>query len=214
MMARFTFDIDEEYARKNNELLKDTRRLQLSALIFALIQIAIGVGVWLYLDKDAMGWIVLICFAVMALLTLSLTVIIPKKVGDPHQLYNNYDLAPAIVAKVNPRDVVLLALVNTSMDSSQKPRWALAARTVTNIHGHHRRVGERVPSVAVTGQRSAGSDWWDQITPMPIAWATKDEATIRRAEKQIPHEQWKKLEKNIGQLDKVRDTKFDLLPLT
>lgn len=212
-MAIFHFDIDEDYARRNNELLKDTRRLQLSALIFAVIQIAIGVGAWLYLGRDTMGWIVLVLFGIMALLTLSLMVIIPKKVGDPHQLYNTYELVPAVVAKVNPRDVVLLALVNTNMDLNDKPRLALAARTVTNISGHNRRVGERVPSVAVTGQRSAGSEWWDQITPMPIAWATQDADTIKRAEKQIRHDLWNKLEKNIGKLDEVRDTKFDLLPL-
>ncbi|AEX76202.1 hypothetical protein CDHC02_0708 [Corynebacterium diphtheriae HC02] len=56
-------------------------------------------------------------------------------------------------------------------------------------------------------------DSWDQISPMPIAWATPDSSVIARAESTIPSEQWTTLSKNLNKLDQVRETKFDLLEL-
>lgn len=44
-MTIFSFDVDADHARQNNELLKDARRLQISAVLFAAI--LVGVGVWL-----------------------------------------------------------------------------------------------------------------------------------------------------------------------
>ena len=34
-MTIFSFDVDADHARQNNELLKDARRLQISAVLFA-----------------------------------------------------------------------------------------------------------------------------------------------------------------------------------
>ena len=45
-MTIFSFDVDADHARQNNELLKDARRLQISAVLFAAI--LVGVGVWLH----------------------------------------------------------------------------------------------------------------------------------------------------------------------
>lgn len=213
-MSRFSFDVDEEFAKKHNELLKDTRRLQLSAVLFALILLGVGTGLYFYLQKGGMGLIVLVMFGIMALISLSLIVVIPKQVGTAEQMYSRYELVPAVIAKVNPRDVILLALVNLNADPTLPPQYGLATRTITSIPNINRKVGERIPAVAVTGRRSTRNDeTWDEISPMPIAWATQDEDVIKRAKAAIPHQDWNKLEKNMGKLDMVMETKFNLMPL-
>ena len=93
-----------------------------------------------------------------------------RKVGTAQQLYDSYPLAPAVIAEVNERDMVLLALVNTNVDPSLPPRWAACLRTVTAIPGTQRTVGTKVPVAAVSGR--ADNNHWQQITPMPIAWGT------------------------------------------
>lgn len=212
-MPVFNFSVDEEYAKKHNELLKDTRRLQLSALLFALVQLAIGVSVYLFVG-GGLGWIVLAVFGVMALVSLALIFVIPQQVGDAAKLYGTYELVPAVIAKVNPRDLTVMALVNINVDPSAAPSYGLATRTITRLEGHERKVGERVPAVAVTGRRSTHAQTtWDQISPMPIAWGTPDKATVARAEKEIPADLWALLEKNIDKVDDVATTRYDLLPL-
>ncbi|AKK05266.1 hypothetical protein CMUST_04635 [Corynebacterium mustelae] len=212
-MNSFSFDVDNDYAKKHNELLKDTKRLQISAIIFALILLAIGYGLRLYFG-GTMGNLIIGCFAVMALISFGLVFIIPRQVGDASQLYSQYELCPAIIAQVNSRDLTLLALVNINSDPTAPPRWGLATRTVTRIEGHERRKGERVPAVAVTGRRSAHTqDKWDEISPMPIAWGTKDPVVVKAAQKAIPHDQWHKLEKNAAKLNDVLATRFNLLEL-
>lgn len=212
-MPVFNFSVDEEYAKKHNELLKDTRRLQLSALLFALVQLAIGVSVYLFVG-GGLGWIVLAVFGVMALVSLALIFVIPQQVGDAAKLYGTYELVPAVIAKVNPRDLTVMALVNINVDPSAAPSYGLATRTITRLEGHERKVGERVPAVAVTGRRSTHAQTtWDQISPMPIAWGTPDKATVARAEKEILADLWALLEKNIDKVDDVATTRYDLLPL-
>lgn len=212
-MQDFHFTVDTEYARKHNELLKDTRRLQIAGLIFALVQLALGYSLYSWLG-DAMGVIVFAVFALVALVFLVLIPLLPKKVGSPQQLYDTYPLVPAVVAEVRPRDMTLLALVNLNVDPDAKPRWGLATRNITMLEGHKRKVGEKVPSVAVAGRRSTRSqERWDEISPMPIAWGTKDPAVITEARKAIPHELWNKLHKHQNKLDEVKQTKFNLLEL-
>lgn len=212
-MPVFNFSVDEEYAKKHNELLKDTRRLQLSALLFALVQLAIGVSVYLFVG-GGLGWIVLAVFGVMALVSLALIFVIPQQVGDAAKLYGTYELVPAVIAKVNPRDLTVMALVNINVDPTAAPSYGLATRTITRLEGHERKLGERVPAVAVTGRRSTHAQTtWDQISPMPIAWGTPDKATVARAEKEIPADLWALLEKNIDKVDDVATTRYDLLPL-
>ncbi|WP_034651941.1 DUF3239 domain-containing protein [Corynebacterium vitaeruminis] len=212
-MPVFNFSVDEEYAKKHNELLKDTRRLQLSALLFALVQLAIGVSVYLFVG-GGLGWIVLAVFGVMALVSLALIFVIPQQVGDAAKLYGTYELVPAVIAKVNPRDLTVMALVNMNVDPTAAPSYGLATRTITRLEGHERKVGERVPAVAVTGRRSTHAQTtWDQISPMPIAWGTPDKATVARAEKEILADLWALLEKNIDKVDDVATTRYDLLPL-
>lgn len=212
-MRIFAFDVDQDYAKKHNELLRDTRRLQWSAFFFGILQLLVGAGILWWLEGE-IGWIAFGVFAIFAVISFSMIGIIPRQVGNATQVYNTYPLAPAIIAEVHPRDVTLLALVDISTTGSA-PKWALAARTVSNIAGHKRVVGERVPVVAVSGRRAMShQDTWDQVTPVPIAWATQDTKVIKEATRQVPAAEWEKLQQHSDQVAQVRATRFDLLPLS
>ncbi|MEZ2189246.1 DUF3239 domain-containing protein [Corynebacterium sp. CCM 9204] len=210
----FPFTVDENHSKTNNELFRDSRRLVVSAGVFGLIQVAVAAGILWYFGGQPWVWMMVIALAVMAVVSFGMMFVLPRKVGTAQELYDRYPLVPAVVAKVNERDLVLLALVNTTVDENDKPRWALAARTVTRLAGHPRKVGERVPSVAVSGQRHLSDrEHWSEVTPMPISWATPDRGVIGRAADAIPAAQWKRLEKSVDRLAEVRETPADLLVL-
>lgn len=210
-MTIFSFDVDAHHARQNNELLKDARRLQISAVLFAAI--LVGVGVWLHrLLGGVPGIVILGVLAVLALSSLALIIIIiPRYVGDAESLYTRYPLCPAMIAKINSRDMVLLSLVNINSDPDSTPRWALAARTVSRIEGHQRRPGERVPSVAVSSMEQQSQ--FREVTPLPIAWGTTDPTVIRTAMRTIPEASWDLLRTNMSRLDEVLATPHNLLAL-
>ncbi|ANE03460.1 DUF3239 domain-containing protein [Corynebacterium crudilactis] len=213
-MHNFSFDVDESYAKKNNEILRDAKRLQISALCLGLILVAGAVALYLFSNGAVWMWMIAIVMVFLALLSFIMIPVIPRQMGNAQTLYDNYELAPAIIAEVNPRDVLLLALVNRSADPSMKPEWALATRTIVRVGAHQRRLGERIPSVAVTGRRTVkDQNHWDEISPMPITWGTTDKDVIRSAEKTIPHELWAKLEKNRNKLDEVKKTPNNLFKL-
>ncbi len=213
-MPNFAFEVDEAYAKKNNEFLRDTKRLQTSALLFGVVLLAVGGGLYYLADGAVWGWIVMSMMGVMALISFIMIPVLPRQVGTAQSLYNQYPLVPAVVAEINPRDVVLLALVNINVDESMPPRWGLAVRTVTRLGVHDRKLGERVPSVGVSGRRTLrDQNHWDEISPMPITWGTTDKDIVRQAEKTIPHELWNKLEKNRNKLDQVKETRMNLLEL-
>ncbi|KQB83485.1 DUF3239 domain-containing protein [Corynebacterium oculi] len=209
----FSFTVDEAWAKKNNELLRDTRRLRLSAFLLGAVLLAAGLGIANFVGGVG-GIIVAGIFAVLAIVFVIIGIIAPAKVGGAQQLYDAYPLTPAIIAEVNARDIVLMALVNTSLDPHKPPRWGLALRTVTSIKGHERKQGTRVPAVAVAGRRTTRNEgFWDEVTPMPIAWGTPDPDVVTAARKAIPHQQWDILEKNLKNLDKVKATRLNLLVL-
>ena len=210
-MTIFSFDVDADHARQNNELLKDARRLQISAVLFAAI--LVGVGVWLHrLLGGVPGIVILGVLAVLALSSLALIIIIiPRYVGDAESLYTRYPLCPAMIAKINSRDMVLLSLVNINSDPDSTPQWALAARTVSRIEGHQRRPGERVPSVAVSSMEQQAQ--FREVTPLPIAWGTTDPTVIRTAIRTIPEVSWDLLRTNMSRLDEVLATPHNLLAL-
>ena len=56
-----------------------------------------------------MGLLVIGTFGIMALISFALIVVIPKQVGSAQSLYNKYELCPAIIAKVDARDMTLLS---------------------------------------------------------------------------------------------------------
>lgn len=222
MLTDFHFTVDEDYARVHNEFFRDAKRLQLSAAILGIL-LFIGVGVvWalqggitvtMLMAAIPMGFFGLLCFMIIPAL--------PKQMGSPQQYYDMYKLAPAIVAQVNARDIVLMALVDASAESNRagaghakRPIPALAIRTVTSLPGVAREVGARVPSMAVTGVRTSRSQYvFEEISPMPVAWGTKDPAVWKEAEQAIPAEQWKKLDTLRSRLTEVQATKRDLLLL-
>ncbi|NLZ58574.1 MAG: DUF3239 domain-containing protein [Corynebacterium sp.] len=213
-MNTFSFEVDEAYAKKNNEFLRDTKRLQTSAFFFGLILLALG-GFLYYLANGAVwGWMVMIMMGIMAIISFIMIPVLPRQVGSASSLYQQYPLVPAVVAEINPRDVVLLALVNINVDTSVPPRWGLAVRTINRLGVHDRKLGERVPSVAVSGRRTVrNQDRWDEVSPMPITWGTTDKDVVREAEKTIPHDLWNKLEKNRNKLAAVKETRMNLLEL-
>ncbi|QRP60442.1 DUF3239 domain-containing protein [Corynebacterium minutissimum] len=212
-MKIFKFDVHEDFAKQNNELLRDSSRLRNSGLIMGLLLIVGGIA--LYFGIDATWRITVgLGMVLFGIFCAVIGVLASHQVGSAQKLYDSYPLAPAVVAEVNERDMVLLALVNTNVDPKLPPRWGACLRTVSNIPGIKRTVGTKVPVAAVSGQRSSSDkEHWQQITPMPIAWGTPDAETVTIARKSIPEDQWQRLERARKRLTDVKATKYDLLVL-
>ena len=212
-MKIFKFDVHEDFAKQNNELLRDSSRLRNSGLIMGALLIVGGIAVYLALTAT---WRITLALGMVlfGILCALIGVLASRQVGSAQKLYDSYPLAPAVVAEVNERDMVLMALVNTNVDPQAPPRWGACLRTVTAIPGIKRVVGTKVPVAAVSGQRSSNAkDHWQQITPMPIAWGTPDAETVAVARKSIPEDQWQRLERARKRLSDVKATKYDLLVL-
>lgn len=214
-MSAFSFTVDTTHAKTHNEFLKDQKRLQISALAFGIVQLLVAAAFLWFTNQATWAWLLSIGLAITALVSFSMIAIIPKKIGTPQHMYDTYELVPAIIAKINPRDMVLLALVDARVDNTKgSPAPALAARTITNLVGHSRTVGERVPAVAVAGRRNMkNTGFWDEISPMPIAWGTPLPETIKQASKAIPQQQWQTLTKHAARIDDVLATPLNLLRL-
>ncbi|WP_225976692.1 MULTISPECIES: DUF3239 domain-containing protein [Corynebacterium] len=214
MPQTFSFTVDGPYNKEHNEMFRDARRLKLSALLFGLIFFGLALGVVYFSNQASWSYYAAIAFGVIGLISLVLIPVLDKQVGTAQSLYDRYELVPAMIAQINPRDKVILALVNTSVNPNAKPVWALAARTVTRLEGHSSTVGERVPAVAVSGRRSVqDQEHWDEISPMPIAWGTPDPDVVRDAINAIDQKRWRRLEQHLNKVDDVLATKFNLLEL-
>lgn len=215
-MKVFKFDVDEAFAKQHNEMLRDSRRLLVSGLLLGGILLTAGILVAL-LVQPVWSITVGLGLGLFGIMMAIVGIAGSKKVGTAQQLYDRYPLAPAVIAKVNERDMVIMALVNSATDPNAEPRPALALRTVSSIPGlEHKKKGAQIPVAAVTGRlqrNSSGPDTWAQISPMPIAWGTPDAEVVRVARTSIPHEQWAKLQKNIERLEDVQKTRMDLLHL-
>lgn len=215
-MNRFHFDVDEAFAKQHNEMLRDTRKVTISGVSLFVICVVAAVLLWtLTEDNSAWGWFGVIGLIPFGLVMLFVGLMVPRTVGGAQELYDRYPLAPAVIAEVNPRDVSLLALVNMNVDENLPPKHALALRTVSSIPGiDDPKAGMKVPSVAVGGRRTTrDKDHWQEITPMPIAWATPDQSVVKEARAAIPQEQWHALDKARTKLDDVKATRMNLLPL-
>ncbi|WP_313548144.1 DUF3239 domain-containing protein [Corynebacterium sp.] len=213
-MKIFKFEVDEAFAKKHNELLKDSGRLRLSGLIMGLLLVIAGVATYLFID-DTWRITVGLGLGLFGIMCAIVGVVAARKVGTAQELYDRYPLAPGVIVEVNERDMVLMSLVNTNVDPKSPPRWAAALRTVTSIPGiTTRTVGTKVPVAAVSGQVNSNErEHWQQITPMPIAWGTPDQEVVDIARKSVPQEQWQMLERARKRLTDVKATKFDLLVL-
>lgn len=213
-MKVFRFEVDEAWARANNELLRDTRRLQWSSVVFGLVCCGAGLAIYEWVENESARVVALALGIAALIMCCIIACIVPRQVGTAAQLYDRYPLAPAIIAQVNPRDVVLLALVNTTVDPSAQPRWALATRTVTTINGHERKVGTKVPVAAVGGRRDTrAKDVWQEITPMPIAWGTPDPEVVEMATHSISDDEWSRLRRYRNKVEDVQRTRFNLFVL-
>lgn len=213
-MKIFKFEVDEDFAKKHNELLRDSGRLRLSGLIMGLLLIIAGIATYMFIDAE---WRITvgIGLGLFGIMCAIVGVLAARKVGTAQDLYDRYPLAPATIVEVNERDMVLMALVNTNVDPKLPPRWAATLRTVSSIPGiTTRTVGTKVPVAAVSGQINSNErDHWQQISPMPIAWGTPDQEVVTIARKSIPQEEWQILERARKRLTDVKATKYDLLVL-
>ncbi|GAB3077206.1 DUF3239 domain-containing protein [Corynebacterium aquatimens] len=213
---QFHFDVDESFAKQHNEMLRDTRKVIISGISLFIICVGAALAMWFVMDPAnpwrTIGTIALGSFGVLMLIVAFL---VPRSVGTAQELYDRYPLVPAIVAEVNPRDVVLMALVNVNANPDMPPTYGAALRTVTQIPGMDKpALGTKVPAVAVGGRRtSRDADHWQEVTPMPIAWATPDQEVINEAKRAIPQDQWQKLEKARSRYDEVKATTYNLLVL-
>ncbi|MFN3602042.1 MAG: DUF3239 domain-containing protein [Dietzia sp.] len=209
------FPVDDAWVRKNNESLAEVRRLQWSAGILGVVVLAAGTGMLLYSDLSAWGWIIAAVAGLFAIGCLAMIGYIPRKMGSMAHTYATSELVPAIVAEVRPRGFTLLALVDRTVDRSAGKLPALAVRSCEKIPGHDVRVGERVPCVAVVGNRSArgGDNLYQFISPMPVAWATPDPAVLRRVAREIPAGEWETLRQNLDRVGEVSASPTNLLPL-
>lgn len=213
---QFHFDVDEAFAKQNNEMLRDTRKAVISGVSLFIISLVAGVCVWFFVDPSSpWRWIAGIGLALFGVMMLIVAVLVPRSVGKAQDLYDRYPLVPAVIAEVNPRDFVIMALVNVNVDQDAPPRNGLALRTVTKVNGiDDPKIGTKLPAVAVGGTRTTrDTEHWQQVTPMPIAWATPDQDVVAEAQAAIPQEQWHKLDKARGRLDEVKETPYDLLVL-
>lgn len=209
----FDFTVDEAHNAANNEYFRDGKRLRLSAAIMAvLLWVGGGLALWL-LGASGVGLFLGILSITFGTMCAWVAVTLPGTTGTPQDLYDTWPLAPAMIAEVDPRTMTLMALVDTASEEGAEPRRALVLRTVSKVSGTPRTVGARVPSVAVGGKHRRGRDHWDQITPVPIAWATPSSRIRRDAERSIPEGDWQLLRDNLDRVADVRATKFDLLVL-
>ena len=215
-MNHFHFDVDEAFAKQHNEMLRDTRKVVISGVSLFVICVAAGAAMWFLMDPaNPWRWLGGLGLVLFGSIMLLVAILVPRSVGTAQELYDRYPLVPAVIAEVNPRDVLLMALVNVNVDETLPPRYAAALRTVSSIPGiTDPKVGTKVPAVAVGGRRSTrDADHWQEITPMPIAWATPDNAIISEAQQAIPHEQWRQLDKARARLEDVKATRMNLLEL-
>lgn len=209
----FTFDVDAAWAKRHNELIRASRRVQWTSLGLA-VAAAVGAGVAGYAGAGARWSVITVVILLLVALAFAvLTVTVPRKMGTPQQFYDRYPLIPAIIAEVHKHDLVLLALVNANPDDTAEPRWALSARTVNGVKGHKRIKGTKVPCVAVSDDPKPGATKMPPVTPMPIAWGTPDQDVLIFARRAIPAAHWALLEKSKRRLPAVLASKNNMLVL-
>lgn len=214
-MKIFKFEVDEAFAKKHNELLRDSSRLRKSGLAFGVLLIIAGVFAFLAISNGAWAYTLGAGLVIMGVLFAIIGMIASRTVGTAQQLYDSYPLAPAVIAETTDQEMYLLALVNTNVDPSADPRWGAALRRVNQIPGiPDRTVGTKVPVAAIAGHHTnSDRHHWQQISPMPIAWGTPDKEVVDLARKSIPADQWQRLERARKRLSDVKATKYDLLVL-
>ncbi|OIR42172.1 DUF3239 domain-containing protein [Corynebacterium sp. NML130628] len=211
----FRFNVDEEYAKEHNELIRNTKNLVTSSIALFVVCLTAGIIVWFLVDPASpwrlLGSLSLIFFgAIMLIVGLA----IPRAVPRTQSIYDANPLAPAVITDDKGTTVTLTALVNMTVEQHAPAVWALTSTVVQRIPGVAPKVGAAVPCVAVGGQRtSRDKAHWATITPMPIAWGTPSEEVIRQATDCIPNDQWRTLKKAIRDTNLVKQSRNELVAL-
>ncbi|WP_333617947.1 DUF3239 domain-containing protein [Dietzia sp.] len=211
----FDFPVDNSWARKNNENLGEIRRLQVAGGVLAVACLVGAVLLVLLTGQAPLAVVVAVLLVLFALGFAAMIFYIPKKMGAIDETYKRSELVPGIVSSVHKHVLTITALVDQSVDRSKGSTPALATVSCQKLPGHEGKEGERVPCVAVVGNRSARgkANTYDFINPMPIAWGTPDASVIKRAIKSIPDAEWDLLRKNSGRFQEVQKTRTGILPL-
>lgn len=211
----FDFPVDRAWARKYNENLGEIRRLQVSAAILAVLCIVGAVLLVVFTGSAVWAWALGAVLVLFALGFGAMIAYIPRKMGAIDRTYAISELVPGIVADVSPHALTIVALVDRAVDRSRGAQPALVTVSCQKLPHHERREGERVPCVAVVGNRSVRdkANDYDFINPMPIAWGTPDKAVVRRAIDAIPGGEWDTLRRHVGRHAEVQKTRTGILPL-
>lgn len=202
----FDFPVDNAWARKHNEQLSEIRRLQVSAAILAGLAVAAAVAGVLLIPDAIGGYMVAFVAGLFALGCLAMIVVIPRKMGSVQQRYAESELVPAMIANVHPHVMTLVALVDLAVDRQVGSIPALVTLSCQKLPHHKRTVGEKVPCVAVTANRSArGKDNRYQFSnPMPIAWGTPDAGIVAKAKAQLPAREWDIVRRNLDRYEEIQ----------
>lgn len=203
-VRRFQFPVDVAHAASVNETMADVRRLRVSAIVTAVVLIA--VAAWFFWMAHPWSYILGAVFLIAAATSLWVTVWAPRKVGAVEDLYAKGQLIPAVIAETRPRGVTILALLDIAKPDAEARHYALVTRSIRALPGHELVEGELVPSIAVLADRTTNTtgDTWQMVSPMPIAWGTTDVSVIERATAEISEPEWSLLLANIGLSEKVR----------
>ncbi|MFZ2526471.1 MAG: DUF3239 domain-containing protein [Rhodococcus sp. (in: high G+C Gram-positive bacteria)] len=205
-MRRFEFPVDLPHAKSVNQTLAEVRSLRLSGIVVALL--CAGGAAWLLTLGKPWGYIVGAVLVIAAVTSAWVALWAPRKVGSVQDLYHESPLVPAVVSEVRPRGVTLLALVDIAKPGTTDRRYALVTRNVQEVPGHQKRVGEQVPCAAVLSDRTTRNTTgsWQMVSPMPIAWGTKDAAVLREAAAAIADAEWTLLKSKVKLSEKVGAT--------
>ncbi|MQY24722.1 DUF3239 domain-containing protein [Nocardia aurantia] len=200
-VRRFDFAVDRAYARSVNEIVPTVRRLRIVAFAVAIV-LGLSTAGLIRLGHPY-SFILSVAFALGTVTALFVAVWTPHR-ARVDKLYAAGELVPAVVTEHNQKGLTLLALVNVAKPGAA-PVYALIVRVVRALPGHRDRAGEQVPAVTVRTDFASGSigDLRQPITPMPIAWGTRDPGVIERARSAISEVEWTLLADNITLAAKV-----------
>lgn len=203
-MRYFEFSVDRAYARSVNQTLADVRRLQVSAVVTALLFAA--AGAWLIRLAHPWSIVLGILVALGALGSLWVAFWVPRKVGSIEDLYARSPLVPAVVSEIHPRALTLLSLIDIAKPGTAGPSYVLVTRNIPIRAGQKQNIGDKVPSVALLNDRSTRStgSTWEMVSPMPIAWGTRDSSVRARAAEAVSRVEWDFLSSRIDQSEQIR----------
>ncbi|MFI5715403.1 DUF3239 domain-containing protein [Nocardia sp. NPDC051750] len=202
-MRSFEFAVDRRHAQAVNEVVAGRRRVRLAAVVAMLLgAAATAYLVWL---GRAWSYPLAVACALVAATALWVALWAPRRTAIA-RLYAEGELVPAVVSGTHSRGAVLLALVNVARRDTGEFRYALVTKNVRGLPGHRLSAGERVPAIAVRGDRTARAigERWLPVDAMPIAWGTPDIAVIERARAAIAEIEWRLLADNLALAERVQ----------